>query len=84
MPRCASICATRSSSLQDKLGITTIMVTHDQEEALAMADRIVVMNVTAFIEQIGTPHREIYANPASPFVADFIGTTNFIDGEVTG
>ena len=66
--------------LQDKLGITTIMVTHDQEEALVIADRIVVMR-DGVIEQIGTPH-EIYANPASPFVADFIGTTNFIEGEV--
>ena len=66
--------------LQEKIGITTIMVTHDQEEALAMADRIVVMN-HGVIEQVGTPE-EIYAEPASPFVADFIGTTNFIDGEV--
>ena len=67
--------------LQHKIGITTIMVTHDQEEALAMADRIVVMN-HGIIEQIGTP-TEIYAEPASPFVADFIGTTNFFEGEVT-
>lgn len=66
--------------LQHKIGITTIMVTHDQEEALAMADRIVVMN-HGTIEQIGSP-TEIYANPASPFVADFIGTTNFIGGEI--
>jgi iron(III) transport system ATP-binding protein len=66
--------------LQHKIGITTIMVTHDQEEALAMADRIVVMN-HGTIEQVGSP-TEIYANPASPFVADFIGTTNFIKGEV--
>ena len=66
--------------LQEKIGVTTIMVTHDQEEALAMADRIVVMN-HGVIEQVGTPE-EIYADPASPFVADFIGTTNFIDGEV--
>lgn len=66
--------------LQHKIGITTIMVTHDQEEALAMADRIVVMN-HGTIEQVGSP-TEVYANPASPFVADFIGTTNFISGEV--
>lgn len=66
--------------LQHKIGITTIMVTHDQEEALAMADRIVVMN-HGTIEQVGSP-TEIYANPASPFVADFIGTTNFIKGEI--
>ena len=57
--------------LQRRLGVTTIMVTHDQEEALTMADRIVVMNLGA-IEQVGTP-LEIYREPASPFVADFIG-----------
>ncbi|MGO4852831.1 putative 2-aminoethylphosphonate ABC transporter ATP-binding protein [Phaeovulum sp. W22_SRMD_FR3] len=60
--------------LQRKLGVTTIMVTHDQEEALSMADRIVVMN-HGRIEQIGTP-TEIYRHPASLFVADFIGETN--------
>jgi iron(III) transport system ATP-binding protein len=60
--------------LQRKLGITTIMVTHDQEEALSMADRIVVMN-HGVIEQIGTP-TEIYREPASLFVADFIGEMN--------
>jgi iron(III) transport system ATP-binding protein len=62
-------------AVQRKLGITTIMVTHDQEEALTMADRIIVMN-KAVIEQTGTP-REIYYNPATPFVANFIGTMNF-------
>ncbi len=62
--------------LQRKLGVTTIMVTHDQEEALSMADRIVVMN-HGIIEQIGTP-TEIYRHPASLFVADFIGETNRI------
>lgn len=66
--------------LQHKIGITTIMVTHDQEEALTMADRIVVMN-NGVIEQVGTPF-EIYSEPASPFVADFIGTTNFVGGAV--
>ncbi|WP_244888691.1 putative 2-aminoethylphosphonate ABC transporter ATP-binding protein [Pseudorhodobacter antarcticus] len=60
--------------LQRKLGVTTIMVTHDQEEALSMADRIVVMN-HGTVEQIGTP-TEIYRAPASLFVADFIGETN--------
>lgn len=60
--------------LQRRLGVTTIMVTHDQEEALSMADRIVVMN-HGVIEQIGTP-TEIYRDPASLFVADFIGETN--------
>jgi iron(III) transport system ATP-binding protein len=60
--------------LQRKLGVTTIMVTHDQEEALSMADRIVVMN-HGTVEQVGTPE-DIYRAPASLFVADFIGETN--------
>lgn len=68
-------------SLQRKLGVTTIMVTHDQEEALAMADRIVVMN-HGVIEQIGTP-AEIYRHPKSLFVADFIGETNQFKACVT-
>jgi len=63
--------------LQRRLSVTTIMVTHDQEEALTMADRIVVMN-QGVIDQIGTPE-EIYSRPATAFVADFIGTMNFID-----
>ncbi|MBP3965659.1 putative 2-aminoethylphosphonate ABC transporter ATP-binding protein [Paenibacillus lignilyticus] len=63
--------------LQEKLGITTVMVTHDQEEALTMADRIVVMN-NAEIKQVGTP-QEVYHVPASPFVADFIGAINFMN-----
>ena len=63
-------------ALQARLGVTTIMVTHDQEEALAMADRIVVMN-HGVIEQIGTP-AEIYRQPASAFVAEFIGSMNFL------
>ncbi len=66
--------------LQQRLGITTIMVTHDQEEALTMSDRIVVMS-KGRIEQIGTPD-EVYRRPASPFVADFIGRMNFISGEL--
>ena len=69
-------------SLQRRLGITTIMVTHDQEEALTMADRIVVMN-HGVIEQVGAP-AEIYREPASVFVADFIGTMNFLAAEVGG
>ena len=68
--------------LQRRLGVTTVMVTHDQEEALTMADRIVVMN-QGVVEQIGTP-LEIYREPASPFVADFIGVMNFIAGTVVG
>jgi len=64
--------------LQRKLGVTTIMVTHDQEEGLSMADRIVVMN-HGIIEQVGTP-MEVYRNPSSLFVADFIGEMNKIPG----
>ncbi len=66
--------------LQRKLGVTTIMVTHDQEEALSMADRIVVMN-HGVIEQIGTP-TQIYREPSSLFVADFIGETNKLPSTV--
>jgi iron(III) transport system ATP-binding protein len=68
-------------ALQRRLGVTTIMVTHDQEEALTMADRIVVMNHGA-IEQVGTP-QEIYRRPASAFVADFVGSMNFLAGTLT-
>lgn len=68
--------------LQRKLGITTIMVTHDQEEALTMADRIVVMN-HGVIEQLGTPE-EIYGKPSTEFVAGFIGTMNFMPAVVIG
>ena len=68
-------------SLQQRLGITTIMVTHDQEEALAMADRIVVMN-QGVIEQVGSP-MEIYREPASPFVVDFVGKANMLAGNIS-
>jgi len=68
--------------LHQRLGVTTIMVTHDQEEALTMADRIVVMN-QGVIEQVGTP-TEVYRRPASAFVADFVGTTNFLPAVVVG
>ncbi len=67
--------------LQRRLGITTIYVTHDQEEALAISDRIAVMK-DGHIMQIGTPN-EIYAKPQNPFVAGFIGVSNFLDCEVT-
>jgi iron(III) transport system ATP-binding protein len=63
-------------SLQQRLGVTTIMVTHDQEEALSMADRVVVMN-HGVIEQIGTPQR-VYREPSSAFVADFVGKVNVL------
>jgi iron(III) transport system ATP-binding protein len=69
-------------SLQRRLGVTTIMVTHDQEEALAMADRIVVMN-QGVIDQVGMP-LEIYRAPATPFVADFVGSMTFLDAEISG
>ncbi len=68
--------------LQRRLGITTIYVTHDQEEALAISDRIAVMK-DGVIMQIGTPN-EIYAKPQNPFVAGFIGTSNFLDCDVSG
>jgi len=67
-------------ALQRQLGVTTIMVTHDQEEALSVADRIVVMN-HGVIEQVGTP-LEIYREPASPFVADFVGKVNVLPAQV--
>ncbi|MDY4902869.1 MAG: ABC transporter ATP-binding protein [Treponema sp.] len=69
-------------SLQKKLGITFIYVTHDQEEALVMSDKIVVMN-GGVIEQFGTPS-EIYYHPASKFVSSFIGETNIFDAVITG
>jgi iron(III) transport system ATP-binding protein len=69
-------------SLQRRLGVTTVMVTHDQEEALSIADRIVVMN-EGVVEQIGTP-AEVYARPATMFVADFIGNMTFLSGSVKG
>ncbi len=62
--------------LQRNLGVTTVMVTHDQEEALTMADRIMVLNAGR-VEQIDTP-TGVYNQPANPFVADFIGTMNII------
>ena len=68
--------------LQRRLGITTIYVTHDQEEALAISDRIAVMK-DGHIMQIGTPN-EIYAKPQNPFVAGFIGVSNFLDREYSG
>jgi iron(III) transport system ATP-binding protein len=69
-------------ALQRRLGVTTIMVTHDQEEALSMADRIVVMNQGA-VEQVGTPD-EVYERAATPFVADFLGKANVLRGTALG
>ena len=68
--------------LQKQVGITTIMVTHDQEEALSMADRIVVMN-HGVIEQVGTP-MDVYERPATPFVADFVGKVNVLRAQALG
>ena len=68
--------------LQKEVGITALFVTHDQEEAMTIADRIVVMNAGR-IEQAGTP-AEIYDHPTTRFVADFIGTANLICGHGPG
>jgi iron(III) transport system ATP-binding protein len=68
--------------LQRRAGLTMIYVTHDQDEAMALSDRIVVMN-GGVIEQIGTP-TEIYERPRSRFVADFVGATNFVAGKALG
>ena len=67
-------------SIQHNVGITTVYVTHDQEEAMAVSDRIAVMNLGE-IQQIGTP-QAIYQRPANLFVASFIGRTNLINGEL--
>jgi putative spermidine/putrescine transport system ATP-binding protein len=66
--------------LLDELGVTTLYVTHDQEQAMAMCDRITVMNEGAF-EQVGTP-AELYESPANEFVANFVGTSNILSGTV--
>lgn len=68
-------------SIHDEVGITFVFVTHDQEEALSVSDRIAVMN-KGDILQIGTPN-EIYEKPKDEFIADFIGETNFLTGEIT-
>ncbi len=68
--------------LQNRLGVTSVYVTHDLEEALAMSDRIVVMR-SGRIEQIGTPE-EIYNLPRNAFVADFVGSSNLISGRLRG
>jgi spermidine/putrescine ABC transporter ATP-binding subunit len=68
--------------IQQEIGITTVFVTHNQEEALTMSDRLAVMNEGQF-DQVGPPS-EVYDDPNSRFVADFIGTANIFQGEVTG
>ncbi len=67
--------------IQSEVGITFIYVTHDQEEAITMSDRIAVMS-NGLVQQVGGA-REIYEDPANRFVADFIGETNFVEGNVT-
>src|SRR5579864_121911 len=69
-------------ALQEEVGITFVFVTHDQEEALSMSDRVAVMNLGR-IEQIGTP-AEVYEDPATVFVADFLGVSNLMDAEALG
>lgn len=68
------------SSLQKRLGITVIYVTHDQSEAMTMSDRIVVMNA-GVVQQVGKPY-DVYTHPANKMVADFIGLVNFLPAEV--
>jgi ABC-type Fe3+/spermidine/putrescine transport system ATPase subunit len=68
--------------LQRRLGVTSVYVTHDQEEALAISDRVIVMHVGG-IEQIGTPE-DIYHRPKTRFVADFVGSANLIAGRIAG
>ena len=69
-------------SMHESLGITFIYVTHDQEEALTMSDKVVVMS-NGMIQQVGTPE-EIYNEPKNAFVADFIGESNIFEGKMTG
>src|SRR5262249_30429236 len=68
--------------LHTEIPVTTLMVTHDQEEAMELSDRVVVMNAGK-IEQIGAPV-EIYDKPATPFVASFVGSANVLSGRVQG
>src|SRR5918996_1301230 len=69
-------------ALQEQVGVTFVYVTHDQEEALTMADRLAVMN-EGRIEQVGSP-REVYEEPATAYVADFLGVSNLLDAQATG
>ncbi len=71
---------TELKHLQQRTGLTTVYVTHDQAEAMALSDRVIVMN-NGVIEQVGSPSN-VYEAPRSKFVADFVGTTNFIHGEI--
>ena len=68
-------------ALQADLGVTFVFVTHDQEEALTMSDRLAVMN-SGRVEQAGSP-REVYEEPTTSFVADFLGVSNLLDAEAS-
>ena len=68
--------------IQTEVGLTFIHVTHDQEEAMTMADTVAVMNA-GVIEQMGAPE-ELYENPRTTFVANFLGQSNLIEGKITG
>ncbi|MBR5093618.1 MAG: ABC transporter ATP-binding protein, partial [Oscillospiraceae bacterium] len=68
--------------IQQEVGITAIYVTHDQSEAMALSDKIIIMN-KGVVAQMGTP-QEIYYHPVNEFVADFIGEANFLRGEMVG
>ncbi len=72
---------TEIRKIQQKVGITAIYVTHDQSEAMALSDRVIIMN-KGFISQVGSP-KDIYYTPENEFVADFIGEVNFLEGNVT-
>jgi sulfate transport system ATP-binding protein len=80
-PRCARNCAAGCAGLHDDLHVTSIFVTHDQEEALEVADRVVLMNA-GNIEQVGSP-QEVWDHPASPFVYGFLGDVNLFHGRAT-
>jgi spermidine/putrescine transport system ATP-binding protein len=69
-------------ALQEQVGVTFVYVTHDQEEALTMADRLAVMR-EGRVEQVGSP-REVYEEPASAYVADFLGVSNLLEAEALG
>ena len=73
---------TEIKALQRSLGITTIMVTHDQEEAMSLSDRVVLL-ANGQIEQIGDP-QDIYYRPQSRFAASFLGLANFLEGRLAG
>ena len=77
---CASRCRSSSQQIQRAAGITFVLVTHDQDEALTLADRIVVFDAGR-VEQVGPAH-EVYERPATPFVAGFVGTSNLLRPEV--